>query len=452
MRFERNHARASPLNLAVGIVVGPRCHNGVMPPPTTPFAADVVEPRLDVLFEEIAELTGQRNAIDGRLVEIIAEIDGDHLWGGTGCTSVQALVAWKTGVTPRNAETMVAVAHRLEELPGLAQGLREGRLSLDRVGVIAERGGPGCDAHYANLVQYATVSQLRTAVKMEPRPEPESKPEPKRGFSSFDGDGYTTYRIRLPKLEAAKFDAAVASHKDALVADWKRDHDHDPDALDEDGVQIPPPPQAPPFPDTTDAFMSLVEAGWDTDVAARPHGARTTVIAHFDIEKRIAALHLGLALSDEERRLLLCDATCEVWLQRHGTPIGAARSTRTISRRLRRALEYRDRCCVVPGCGATRGLHAHHLVHWEDGGPTELWNLVLLCPFHHRLHHKGGITLTGPADQLKITDEHGRTLSGAALARPPTTPAPDVPPCTGPTGGRAQWWWYSPYEPPSSDT
>ncbi|MBS9534598.1 hypothetical protein KIH27_13475 [Mycobacterium sp. M1] len=37
--------------------------------------------RLEVLFEELAELTGQRNAIDGRIVEIVAEIDHDGLWG-----------------------------------------------------------------------------------------------------------------------------------------------------------------------------------------------------------------------------------------------------------------------------------------------------------------------------------------------------------------------------------
>ena len=307
-----------------------------MPPPTTPFAANYVTPRLEVLFDEIAELTGQRNAIDGRLVEIIAEIDGrntadgNSLWGATGCRSIESLVAWKAGVSPRNAETMVAVAHRLDELPRLAQGLRDGRLSLDRVGVIAERGGQGCDEHYANLVQYATVTQLRTAVKQEPRPEPEPQPEPKRSFSSVEGDGYTTYRIRLPKLEAAKFDAALASHKDALVADWRRDHDPDHvtrDGVDDDDGPDTPPEQAPPFPNTTDAFMSLVEAGWDTDVAARPHGARTTVIAHLDLERHagtpVAALHLGPALTDAERRFLLCDATCEVWFERSGTPIGA---------------------------------------------------------------------------------------------------------------------------------
>jgi len=41
-------------------------------------------------------------------------------------------------------------------------------------------------------------------------------------------------------------------------------------------------------------------------------------------------------------------------------------------------------------------LHAHHIRHWEDGGLTELDNLVLVCPHHHRLHHRGVITITGP--------------------------------------------------------
>ena len=88
------------------------------------------------------------------------------------------LVAWKAGVSPRRAETMVAVAHRLSELGRCAAGMREGRVSLDQIGVIAERGGPGCDEHYAELVAVATVSRLRTAVEQEPRPEPDLKPEP----------------------------------------------------------------------------------------------------------------------------------------------------------------------------------------------------------------------------------------------------------------------------------
>jgi hypothetical protein len=48
-------------------------------------SADAVEmipkERLAVLFEELAQLCGQRNAIDGRIVQIAAEIDRDQLWG-----------------------------------------------------------------------------------------------------------------------------------------------------------------------------------------------------------------------------------------------------------------------------------------------------------------------------------------------------------------------------------
>ena len=132
--------------------------------------AVVVSPaeRLEVLFEELAELAGQRNAIDGRIVEIVAEIDRDELCGMTGARSVAALVAWKLGSSSGNAHTMTTIARRLAEFPRCAAGMREGRLSLDQVGVIAARAGAGSDAHYAALASVATVNQLRTAVKLEP--------------------------------------------------------------------------------------------------------------------------------------------------------------------------------------------------------------------------------------------------------------------------------------------
>ncbi len=346
-----------------------------------------------------------------------------------------------------NAGAIATIAHRLPEFPRCAEGLREGRFSLDQIGVIANKAADGSDEHYAQLAENATVGQLRTAIKLEPRPEPQPAPEkeaasePPRSITTTSDDQSATWHITLPHDEAAVFDAALQSHQDGLVAEWRRAHA---DAVSE---------HTPPFPNAVDGFMSLVQAGWDTDVAARPHGQRTTVVAHVDVETRMASLHLGPLLSDDDRRYLLCDATCEVWFERAGQVIGSGRETRTISRRLRRALEHRDHgTCVIPGCGATRGLHAHHIKHWEDGGPTELANLVLVCPFHHRLHHRGGITITGPADRLTVTDASSRTIEAGSLSRPPTTPPPQVPPCPGPTGERADWWWYTPFQPPPTST
>ncbi|CAN5192758.1 HNH endonuclease signature motif containing protein [soil metagenome] len=404
--------------------------------------------RLEVLFDELAELTGHRNAIDARIVQIIAEVDHNRLWGNTGARSVAALVAWKTGVSPTRAKTIAAVAHRLQEFPRCAQAMAQGRVSLDQIGVLAQHAAPGSDAHYAQLIDTATVTQLRTAIALEPPPEPDTKPEPEprprpeppRSITKTTDHQSTTWHITLPHHDAAEFDAALTSHQDALVAAWKRDHADTPSET------------TPPFPTPVDGLLSLIRAGWDTDVAARPHGHRTTAVIHVDLDTRVSALHLGPLLSDDDRQYLLCDTTCEVWFERDGHVLGAGRETRTIHRRLRRALEHLYHfTCVVPCCGATRGLHAHHLTHWEDGGPTELSNLVLICPFHHRQHHRGVVTLTGPAENLTVTDTTGRQLTTQSLARPPTTPPPDVPPCPGPTGERADWWWYQPFQPPPTD-
>ncbi|OBI41728.1 hypothetical protein A5707_06960 [Mycobacterium kyorinense] len=393
--------------------------------------------RLEVLFEELAELAGQRNAIDARIVEITAEVERDELCGITGARSVSALLAWKMGLSSTTANTIVTVARRLDEFPRCAAEMGEGRLSLDQVGVIAGRAGQGSDAHYAELAAVATVSQLRTAIKLEPRPDPGPRPEPQPTITKTSNAEMDFWRITLPHTDSAKFEAALQSHHDALMGEWRRDRDSSDETSD----------QHPAMPTNTDAFMRLVETGWDVEVQRRPHGQRTTVVVHLDVKDRVAALHLGPLLLESERQYLTCDATCEAWFEREGEVIGCGRSTRTISRRLRRALEHRHPTCAVPGCAATRGLHAHHIRHWEDGGLTELANLVLVCPHHHRLHHRGVIAITGPADQLKVTDSDGQALSAGSLARPPKRPPPAVGPYPGPSGERADWWWYEPFQP-----
>lgn len=49
--------------------------------------------------------------------------------------------------------------------------------------------------------------------------------------------------------------------------------------------------------------------------------------------------------------------------------------------------------CRFPGCTRHRRLHAHHVVFWQDGGSTDLGNLVLVCSRHHTLVHQRGFQL-----------------------------------------------------------
>jgi 5-methylcytosine-specific restriction protein A len=73
----------------------------------------------------------------------------------------------------------------------------------------------------------------------------------------------------------------------------------------------------------------------------------------------------------------------------------------------RRALAVRDGSgCAHPGCTVPvwRTI-AHHIVPWDQGGATDLPNLVLLCRFHHRQVHRGALTVI-------FQDGHATTIRG----------------------------------------
>ncbi|MEY2432289.1 MAG: hypothetical protein QOC92_2014, partial [Acidimicrobiaceae bacterium] len=95
--------------------------------------------------------------------------------------------------------------------------------------------------------------------------------------------------------------------------------------------------------------------------------------------------------------------------------------TRVVTLVMRIALATRDRHCRFPGCD--RPVHwceAHHVWAWEDGGPTRLDNLVLLCRRHHRrLHTPGWHAKLLPDATLETTDPHGIVRTSSPPSRPP---------------------------------
>jgi hypothetical protein len=72
------------------------------------------------------------------------------------------------------------------------------------------------------------------------------------------------------------------------------------------------------------------------------------------------------------------------------------KSTRVVQNCIDMALVVRDRVCARPGCGNRLGLERDHWqVDFGKDGPTELDNLVRLCPECHRLKTDGGWRLEG---------------------------------------------------------
>ena len=100
----------------------------------------------------------------------------------------------------------------------------------------------------------------------------------------------------------------------------------------------------------------------------------------------------GTTLSPAASLAALCDAgIIPMIFNGPGQPLHIGRARRAFTPAQRRALAARDRGCTFPGCHRRASVTAaHHLVHWENGGPTDISNGALLCRYHHQVVHREG--------------------------------------------------------------
>ena len=125
--------------------------------------------------------------------------------------------------------------------------------------------------------------------------------------------------------------------------------------------------------------------------------------------------HLGPSATDR----LLCEAAITAVLRDpfSGAVLNFGRNRRVVTPAQRAALAIRDGGCSFPGCTAPpEDCDAHHIVHWRDGGPTDIDNLALACwATHHPLAHEGGWHI--------VAVRHGRPR----WLRPDRTPVDTAP-------------------------
>ncbi len=148
-----------------------------------------------------------------------------------------------------------------------------------------------------------------------------------------------------------------------------------------------------------DALVELarqrLDAGTLPEVGGqKPHLTVTAPMATLMKEPGAPAgeLEWSQPITAEMVRRIACDcAMTRVLLDARSEPIDVGRCTRTVSAPLRRALVVRDKHCRFPGCDRPADwCDGHHIIHWTDGGETNLANTCLLCRRHHRFVHELG--------------------------------------------------------------
>ena len=160
------------------------------------------------------------------------------------------------------------------------------------------------------------------------------------------------------------------------------------------------------------ALIALVN-GASESVSDVP--ARAEIVVHVDLETLQHGLHaggtcrtaLGADLPVETVRRLACEAEIlPVVLDGRSVPIDVGRSKRLATVHQRRALEAIHPTCAIPDCEVIFDhCNVHHIDYWENGGATDLNNMIPLCSRHHHAAHEGGwkLQLDPETRELRIT-------------------------------------------------
>ena len=350
----------------------------------------------------------------------VAEFDRRGGWAADGALSCAAWLAWQVGLDRRAAREKVRVAHALVAFPAFASAMSSGALTYSKARAITRIADEHNAAELLELALESTSNQLERFVAAIRRCGGDHDADDRSGDDDRSLHASTTgATMELVARVPVEVGTALLAAIDAFVAA-------------EPGTDL--------RQRRADALVELAEqAVAAKDAGHPPVGPRYLAALHLDEEALSRLANVGsppplvsppgggccsvghgergpvgaTAVPDASARRMLCDAALETTVSGvDGNPLFAGRSTRTVNRRLRRALHHRDGTCRFPGCTHHGWLDAHHIVHWLDQGRTDVDNLVLLCRRHHRFVHENGWTIVGsPGGELAFRRPDGTLLA-----------------------------------------
>jgi hypothetical protein len=136
----------------------------------------------------------------------------------------------------------------------------------------------------------------------------------------------------------------------------------------------------------------------------------------------LGGVDAGTLLGPETVRRLACDGALVAAVVDDDQVLALGRTHRFFTGPQILALWLRDRHCTFPGCRTPASwADAHHLVHWVDGGPTDVSNAALLCGRHHTIVHRDRLAgvVRGGVVWDRRPGSYDRALAGEARAREP---------------------------------
>jgi hypothetical protein len=353
--------------------------------------ADASPVALDAVAARIVAGAARLAAATCAWLLLVADFDArDGAWK-FGMASTPQWLSFHCGLAHRTAVEHLRVARALVTFPNMAEAMAAGTLSYSQARAIARLAKPGEIRLVDDLLEiarYGTIAQLEVMVRglrtVDHNENPAPQAEREHVSGRWGDDSMWALSARLDPERGALVDAAITklaaaeeiAKADALVrlaeialaalADGEkpprelRGHERAAVVIHLDAAKLPARPEA-------------AQAGDEVE-PARPAA-------------RVAG---GPGLPDAVMQRLLCDGRVRTLLVKDERVLDVGRSHRLVTSKQYRALSRRHGgCCAHPGCPNTAKLHAHHVIPWLVGGPTNLDNLILLCERHHVALHDG---------------------------------------------------------------
>jgi hypothetical protein len=373
--------------------------------------------RFGSLGKDLLALERARARLDAEVARRLREFDRSCEWAAHGSRSAAAFLVTNTRCARGDAQRRVRVAREVEALDQTANDWAAGALTTRHVDTItqarrAARADAKFDAFEPALLEVAragspedvsgAVRQWRDALDADldrdgaNRETISDRQWDRRGVDyakSIDGIGLGT--ITLEPEGADIFNRALQpAYEELHRADDPRT----------------------PAQQRADALVEIARAylAGKPSRANLPHKHLLTdppTLRGDQIgECRLAD---GTRISPDTARRIACDANIQTLvIDETGVPLALGRSTRTFTPDQFRAMVARDgacRCCRA----SPEHCDAHHVNEWNDQGPTDIDNGMLLCRNGcHRGMHEGHWKVVGnPNGRLDFSDRDGNHIA-----------------------------------------
>ncbi len=362
---------------------------------------------------ELADLRSATRQTEAALAALTARIAAraNDLASAGEVDSASAFLTGRGEVSTRTARNEHRRSTTLGIMPALCDALIGGRVSPEQVDAVSrtldklpEAARPALVELDGELADHAARSSLSRFIRHLRALEntlapPTDQAEPEHPASTirlwFDEDGTGRLDGRFDPVQFDSICEMLDVERRSLAANGDRTMDHHL---------------------TAEALYELLCRG--SGVLRPGQAARPSVTIILDHQTATSGPHdhstcetvRGSTVPPETARRLCCDATLNLVAKGpDGTPLNVGRAARTATARQWIALRAIYRTCAWSDCDRPiNWCHAHHIRHWEDGGPTDLGNLVPLCNHHHHQVHEGRWSITlHPNRQLDIRRPDG---------------------------------------------